>query len=123
VTDQESRPTGLVEWLAITIDCADPAPMATFYATKDSAFVRAAGLRFVFRAVPTHRPPTWPAPDIPLQSHFEFVVQDSTEVARTIIDLGGSRAEPQPDDPDLVVMRDPAGHPFCLIRTGAATPF
>jgi hypothetical protein len=35
--------------------------------------------------------------------------------------LGASLAAHQdPDDPNLLVMLDPAGHPFCLIRSSAA---
>lgn len=70
---------------------------------------------------PDHRPTTWPSPEVPLQSHFEFMVADVEDAVGRLRALGATREDRQdPDDPNLVVMRDPAGHPFCLIRSSAA---
>lgn len=122
---------GIVEWAALTIDCPDPGVLADFYAAvlggmvtdrgAESAFVRTPGMAFVFRAVADHRPSTWPSPEVPLHSHFELVVEDlDGAVERTTL-LGARVAEQQnPDNPNLVVMFDPSGHPFCLIRSSAA---
>jgi Glyoxalase-like domain len=61
---------------------------------------------------------------VPLHAHFEYVVQDPHAAAQHLLPLGASLATLQdPDDPDLVVMLDPAGHPFCLIRSSAAVRF
>ncbi len=122
----------VVEWMVLTIDCPDPNVMADFYATalggevtaqgETGAYVRAAGLDFVFRADPHYRPPTWPSTEVPLQSHFEFVVADLEAAAERMVQLGATYAAHQdPDDPHLIVLLDPAGHPFCLIRSSAAT--
>jgi hypothetical protein len=61
------------------------------------ATLEASGRLIHFRAAPGYRPPTW------------------------LLRLGGSMAAHQDaSDPDLLVMLDPAGHPFCLIRSSAA---
>jgi hypothetical protein len=130
----ERARSGIVEWWALTIDCQDPDVMARFYATlldgritrqdSDAAFVAGGGLLLVFRAVPDYKAPTWPSPDVPMQSHFEFVVDDPEVVARQMLQRGATLAGHQdPDDPHIVVMLDPAGHPFCLIRSSVARRF
>jgi hypothetical protein len=131
MTQQQEQKPALVEWLALTIDCPDPNVLADFFATAlggkvthratDVAFAQAAGLSLNFRAVPDHKPPTWPSPEIPLHSHFELVVEDPDTAAQEMLRLGARMAQHQnPDNPHLVVMLDPAGHPFCLIRSSAA---
>lgn len=131
MTTQAPQKVALVEWFALTIDCAVPVALAEFYAeslggevtlrTDEAAFVRAPGISLAFRADPNHRPTTWPAPDVPLHSHFEFVVGDPDTAVPEMLRLGATLAEYQdPDDPNLVVMLDPAGNPFCLIRSSAA---
>lgn len=82
MTEEQANRPALVEWSALTIDCPEPNVMAEFYATlldgkitrrtADSAYVAAAGVLLVFRAVPDCRPPTWPSPEVPLHSHFEL---------------------------------------------------
>jgi len=49
--------------------------------TADSAFVEATGQLLVFRAVPDYKPSTWPSSDVPLQFHFECVVDDPDTAA------------------------------------------
>jgi hypothetical protein len=128
--DQAKQP-GLVEWTALTIDCPEPATLADFYAillggtvtrsTPDGAFLDAAGQLLVFRAVPDYQPPTWPSHDVPMRFHFECVVEDPDAATQELLPLGATRAAHQdPDDPNLIVMLDPVGHPFCLIRSSAA---
>jgi hypothetical protein len=130
VINDQGRP-GLVEWMALTIDCPDPSVMADFYAVLlggtvtrravDEARVDADGRLIIFRAVPDYRPPTWPSSEVPLHSHFEYVVDDPHAAAQLLLPLGAGLARHQdPNDPDLIVMLDPAGHPFCLIRSSAA---
>ncbi|WP_449061992.1 VOC family protein [Planomonospora algeriensis] len=130
MSNDQRRP-GLVEWMALTVDCPDPDVMADFYAvllggevtrqSADEARVDAEGRLIIFRAVPDYQPPTWPSPEVPLHSHFEYVVEDPHAAAQQLLPLGARPARHQdPDDPDLVVMLDPAGHPFCLIRSSAA---
>lgn len=118
----------------MTIDCPDPDVMAEFYIAMlggkvtrritDETNVEAGGLLLNFRRAPGYKPPSWPLPDVPLHSHFDFVVNDPDAAVRQLLQMGGSLAEHQdPNDPDFVVVLDPAGHPFCLIRSSAARRF
>jgi catechol 2,3-dioxygenase-like lactoylglutathione lyase family enzyme len=128
--DGADRPA-LVQWWAQTIDCLEPGEMADFYAEvlggrvtrREPGFaaVEGGGLLLNFNVRPGYRPPTWPSPEVPMQSHFEFVVHDPDAAAEQMLRLGATLAADQdPDDPHLLVMLDPAGHPFCLIRSSAA---
>ena len=121
----------LVQWFAETIDCDDADAMTNFYATilngrimrrtAVSVSIKAHGLLLNFRAVPDYRRPTWPSSEVPMQSHFELVVEDPNVAAKEMGRLGARMADHQdPSDPDLLVLLDPAGHPFCLIRSSAA---
>jgi catechol 2,3-dioxygenase-like lactoylglutathione lyase family enzyme len=126
---------GLVEWFAQTIDCDDAEAMATFYVgalggrvtrrhEDGDTSVEAGGLALNFRVVPGYRRPSWPSSEVPMQSHFELVVGDLDAAQAALVVLGATEAEqPEPLDPHLTVMLDPAGHPLCLIRAAAATRF
>lgn len=126
---------GLVEWFAQTIDCDDAEAMARFYVgalggrvtrrhENGGTSVEAGGLPFNFRVVADYRRPTWPSSEVPMQSHFELVVEDLDVARAAMVELGATVAvQPEPADPHLTVMLDPAGHPFCLIRSAAATRF
>ena len=128
--DVNTPETPLVEWVALTIDCSDPHGLADFYVqglgadlrhqSDDSAWVVLDSLPIILRAIPGYRPPSWPSSDVPLQSHFEVVVHDPDDAAARLTKHGASEAYRDPDDPHYVVMRDPAGQPFCLIRSSHA---
>jgi hypothetical protein len=131
MTSDHAQRSGLVEWMAMTVDCPEPNVMADFYAAllggtvtrriAGEAKLDAAGRLIYFRAAPDYRPPTWPSSEVPLHSHFDYVVEDPHAAAQHLLRLGGSLAAQQdPSDPHLLVMLDPAGHPFCLIRSSAA---
>jgi hypothetical protein len=84
-------------------------------------FLELLGLPINLREVAEYRAPTWPSPDVPLQTHFEIVVHDPDDAAARLQSLGARLVDHQdPQDPHLVVMRDPAGQPFCLIRDSHA---
>jgi catechol 2,3-dioxygenase-like lactoylglutathione lyase family enzyme len=132
--EHSAQRPALVEWWAMTIDCPEPQAMADFYVallggkvtrrTADEANVDAGGLLLNFRAVPDYRPPTWPSSEVALHSHFDFVVEDPDAVAQQMLQLGGSLSQHQDtDNPHLVVLLDPAGHPFCLLRSSVARRF
>jgi hypothetical protein len=134
MSEHPTRLRGHVEWWALTIDCPDPHVLADFYVallggrvtrrTADEANVDAGGFLLNFRAVSAYRPPTWPSSDVPLHSHLDYVVDDPDAVAQEVLQLGGSFAPQQdPDNPNLLVLLDPAGHPFCLLRSSAARRF
>ncbi|WP_328459462.1 VOC family protein [Streptomyces sp. NBC_00448] len=114
-----------VELAAITVDCQDPGPIAAFYQAAtggesvrsgaDSARVKIAGILWIFRRVEDYRPPTWPSARVPLQMHLEFSVDDLTAAEEELIGLGATTAEyPSDRAAGLLVMLDPAGHPFCI---------
>ena len=123
---------------ATVLDCPSPRDLAEFYrrltgwdyapghAGVDPAgdrwlvLVNPAGGDLAFAQVDDHRPPTWPDPGDghPTQVHLDFRVgalEKQVERARGL----GARVlvNPlaDPDDP-VVVLADPAGHPFCLVR-------
>ncbi len=64
--------------------------------------------------------PTWPDATVPQQLHLDLSVR-SVEALRAqherAVALGARLLEDRTDDPQeaLVVLADPAGHPFCLI--------
>ena len=63
---------------------------------------------------------TWPTGDVPAQAHLDLFVPDRDAQARQVeraLELGAELLDDRSaDDADpLVVMADPAGHPFCLI--------
>ena len=64
-------------------------------------------------------PTTWPEPDVPMQLHLDMTVPDRAALDRHLeraIALGGQLRLDRRDDVEepLVVVADPAGHPFCL---------
>ncbi|HEX3623357.1 MAG TPA: VOC family protein [Acidimicrobiales bacterium] len=110
--------------LFISLDCADPAPLAEFWAAMLGGEVRfsratAVGVRtdWVWLAaipVPGYRPPTWPEGDVPKQFHLDLGVADLDAAVAEAVALGARPAPTQPA-PDLRrILFDPAGHPFCL---------
>ncbi|NAZ84890.1 VOC family protein [Kineococcus indalonis] len=82
--------------------------------------VTPAGRRLLaFQRVETLHRTTWPSPDVPMQMHLCFSVDEPGD-----LDAQRERAESlgarlllhrtdEPDEP-LYVLADPAGHPFCL---------
>lgn len=68
---------------------------------------------------------TWPSGDVPAQAHLDLVVGDRDAQARQVaraLELGAELLDDRSDDDTdpLVVMADPAGHPFCLIAPPVA---
>jgi catechol 2,3-dioxygenase-like lactoylglutathione lyase family enzyme len=114
----------------IVIDCPDPSGLASFYQEllgmsrvvderdwvsigdpanpPGVAFWRADG----FQA------PTWPDSGVPQQIHFDVAVDDLDAAETAVLALG---ARPLDGGGETFrVFADPAGHPFCLCRTGPA---
>jgi hypothetical protein len=65
-------------------------------------------------------PPTWPSERVPMQMHLDFTVPTGEELQRhrgRAEELGATLLyDRSADDGEpLLVMRDPAGHPFCLL--------
>ncbi|MFG3531083.1 VOC family protein [Streptomyces sp. NPDC047917] len=116
---------------AITLDCPDPSALAAFYhqatglephpeSNADFAGLsRADGLLLGFQRVDDHRAPSWPGQAVPQQLHICFSVgEDLDEVEARLLELGAGKPEFQPHDAARArVFTDPAGHPFCLVRS------
>lgn len=123
-----------LELAGITIDCLDPGPMATFYAAAmggqishedvTGAQVAAGDVLILIRRDEDFIRPTWPSPDVPMQIHFEFYIDDLQKAQARLHQLGATTSDHQPHgDPGMLVMLDPAGHPFCIgTRPGRSAP-
>ena len=70
---------------------------------------------------------TWPSHDVPMQLHVDYAVPSLAELERhrdravalgaeVLLDRTGDADEP------LVVLADPAGHPFCLVVAHLVAP-
>lgn len=110
---------------ALTVDCSDAKAMVTFYkegfgGRADADFshldrVRVDGLLMLFRELDGWNPPTWPGSN--LQMHLEVYVDDLKQAEARLLSLGACNpAEQDSADPGLVVLTDPAGHPFCIFE-------
>ncbi|WP_418958559.1 VOC family protein [Streptomyces tritici] len=112
---------------AITLDCPDPMALMAFYqqatglpphpkSDDDFAGLGGSGRLFIgFQRDENHRPPTWPDPAVPQQLHLCWEVDDLDRAEARLTELG---ALPQPHQPEPTrwrVLKDPAGHPFCLV--------
>ena len=113
-------------WIgAITIDCDDADVMRSFYTaaldgeevTGFPQTIRVGEMLLNFRELHDWIRPSWPGGD--MQMHLEVLVpvgQLANEVSR-LVGLGAEKSPHQdPADPGLVVMLDPAGHPFCVFQ-------
>ena len=112
---------------AVNMDCADAAVMADFYsqllgwdvAWRDHDFVVLrepnGGTTLSFQQEAWYAPPVWPERpgEQTKMMHLDVKVDDLDAAVAHAISVGGRLAEHQPR-PDLRIMLDPAGHPFCL---------
>ena len=69
---------------------------------------------------PDMKRPTWPSEDVSMQLHMDFRVPTIEELERhrdRALALGAESLFDRTDDDGepLVVLADPAGHPFCLL--------
>ena len=111
--------------LAISLDCADPSALGSFWAALlDGEILRATDtvavvkvdptLLLVAMAVENYVPPTWPEGSVPKQAHIDVEVDDLNGATRRAVSLGAVPAESQQWPDRYRVLFDPAGHPFCL---------
>ena len=63
---------------------------------------------------PTYRRPQWPDPAAPPQMHTDIEVVDVALAAEAAVKRGATVLL---DEGDHRVLADPAGHPFCLVRS------
>ncbi len=117
------------------IDCPDPQALCRFYQgivggeiefdPRDEDWVRLqvpGGSDLGFQRVAGHRPPGWPDGDPPQQLHLDFDVDDLDTGEQQVLALGAHKAEVQPEPSSWLVFLDPAGHPFCLVRSSSTSP-
>lgn len=107
-----------------TVDCADPAAEAAFWSgllgwqvvASDADYAMlsdATGPALGFGRVDDYEAPAWPNERGSKQFHLDLAAADPTTLTERAIELGATRAEPQPGE-TWVVLLDPAGHPFCI---------
>ncbi|MEU7678815.1 VOC family protein [Micromonospora taraxaci] len=112
---------------AVNLECADPADLARFWAamldgevaveTPDFCAVKAGQLYLGAVRVHGYQPPTWPSTERSQQLHFDLAVDDPgnlDDAEAQAIHLGAVKEREQPAPDSFRVLRDPAGHPFCL---------
>lgn len=109
---------------AINLECIAPAPLARFWAdllegevvieTPDYCAVKAGPLVLGAARVEGYQSPTWPSPERSQQIHLDLKVDDLDAAERQAIRLGATTEDEQPRPQRSRVLRDPAGHPFCL---------
>ncbi|MFM6848070.1 MAG: VOC family protein [Terrabacter sp.] len=76
--------------------------------------------RLAFQRVDAPLPrSTWPSHDVPMQLHVDYAVPSVAELDRhreRAVSLGAHVLLDRADEEEpLVVLADPAGHPFCLL--------
>lgn len=109
---------------SISLDCAEPAVLASFWAELLGGEIAFSSEEFVAvktdrgwlstQRVVDYRPPTWPDGERPKQLHLELAVDSLDAAEEEAIRIGATLAETQPQPERWRVMLDPAGHPFCL---------
>jgi Glyoxalase-like domain len=109
----------------VTLDCADPKELASFYqqltdmqvsfsADEFVALTGGPGFDVGFQRVEGYRAPQWPGQEVPQQFHLDFRVADLEAAEGLALRLGAARPDHQPGGERWRVLLDPAGHPFCL---------
>jgi catechol 2,3-dioxygenase-like lactoylglutathione lyase family enzyme len=113
-------------WHGLVIDCPDPKSLASFYESllgmmrvQDSPSWVVIGDApdrpgIAFQAAPEYNSPTWPSPASEQQMHLDVRVEDLDTAEAQALELGAERVGG--GDANFRVYRDPAGHPFCLVR-------
>ena len=114
---------------AINLECSDPDALAAFWAamldgevairTPDFCAVKAGPLYLGAVHVAGYQPPTWPSAERSQQIHLDLAVDgphDLDEAEAQAIRLGAVKESHQSTPESWRVLRDPAGHPFCLRR-------
>ena len=109
----------------VTIDCADPAAEAAFwaaalgwqvtYSDENYGMVTQGDQRLGFGRVEGWKAPGWPNTSGTKQFHLDLAVDDLETAATALLKLGATKPAEQPSE-DWIVLRDPDGHPFCLTK-------
>jgi len=113
-----------IRWTTTVLDCSDPVALADFYAallggareriSADFHVVRSGTAWLAAQRVHTYTAPSWPDAAVPKQMHLDLSVDDLQSAVETAKHLGAVEETEQPAADRWRVMRDPAGHLFCL---------
>lgn len=113
-----------IRWTTTVLDCSDPIELADFYAallgsarqrvSADFHVVRSGTAWLAAQRVQTHKPSSWPDAAVPKQMHLDLSVDELESAVETAKRLGAVEETVQPAAERWRVMRDPAGHLFCL---------
>jgi hypothetical protein len=114
---------------SVTLDCADPGPLAEFWAAALGGKEAYRSDQFIGIEVPDgpwvgayaiegYEPPQWPSGEVGKQFHLDLTVDDLDEAEQALLDLGARKADHQPEPDRWRVFLDPAGHPFCITNMG-----
>lgn len=111
----------------LTLDATETEPMARFWSavlgwpvlalTPEYAMLQGPSHALGIGSIPDHQRPTWPD-DGRKQFHLDLAVEDLEAAATRCVELGAERVDPQPGE-TWIVLRDPAGHAFCLTDASA----
>jgi hypothetical protein len=109
---------------SINLECTDPTVLARFWATllggevavetPDFCAVKVDSIYLGTSRVEGYRAPTWPSADRSQQMHLDLAVEDLDASEAQALELGATKEPQQPSPERSRVLRDPAGHPFCL---------
>jgi catechol 2,3-dioxygenase-like lactoylglutathione lyase family enzyme len=123
---------GIARFDVVALDCPDPTALARFYSAltgwppdrpyDSDGWIQlnppdGRGAALAFQKVSGYRPPEWPGQDVPQQLHIDFEVPDLDAGEQQVLAIGARKHEIQPAPQNFRVYLDPAGHPFCLVRT------
>ena len=122
--DMTANMTGPIARLSLVVlDCPDPWSLAPFYERLTGMTKKQEGPTYVvighsmdsgigFQQVSDYRPPRWPDPDHPQQSHLDLEVEDLDEAQAQVLAIGATLLFD--GGTTYRVFADPVGHPFCL---------
>ncbi|HEU5043123.1 MAG TPA: VOC family protein [Nocardioidaceae bacterium] len=115
------------DWWGVVLEAPDARSLAHFYSAllgwpidkedaQDATIAPEDGVAYLaFQTSAGYVAPTWPEREgaQQMQSHLDFEVSDLDAAVEHAVELGARLAEYQPQ-PDVRVLLDPVGHPFCL---------
>nr|BFE76026.1 hypothetical protein GCM10020092_093270 [Actinoplanes digitatis] len=112
--------------MAVMLDCPSAKTLSHFYAellgkpvtyeADGVAMIGEEGAQPVmFQQVEQYVAPRWPDPAYPQQLHLDVTVRDFDAAEQSAVALGATRLDG--GGPNWRVYADPAGKPFCLVRT------
>ena len=106
----------------VTLDAPNAAELGEFYSSVLGWPIAYSDENYAMLSGPSHalgigttpdfQRPSWPD-DGHKQFHLDLAADDVQAAADRCVELGATRADPQPGD-TWIVLIDPAGHPFCI---------